>query len=141
MLRVGMLKSKRKLIVAAFIICMMFGLMGCSKYPSSFKTVLCVSNNVSDNAFINFSSFEGTKSFKLKCKNEKGGVLKYSAKISEGTATVYYDYADQKEELFTIHAGESIENSLELPEKCTLYVILETNGKCKDGRFDFDIEQ
>ena len=140
MLKSGILKNKRHLLLVCLMACMMFGLIGCSKYPSSFSTVLCVSNNDSNSAFINFSSFEGTKSFKLKCKNEDGGILKYSAELEEGSAIIYVDVANSKEELCHVSAGEKVEDTMELAGKGTIYIILESEVKCKGGKFDFEIE-
>ena len=128
------------IIMECILIIMIFAFGGCTKYASSYKTTLCVSNNTSGNAFIRFSTFEGMESFKLKCKSENGGVLRYSAKLGEGSATIYYDVDDTKKELFTISAGESVEDSIELTGKGTVYIILETSEKCKSGDFEFDIE-
>ena len=111
-------------------------LTGCGRYTSSYVTTMCVKTDDS----VSFSSLKGTVVFTAKCDGEEGRKIKYSAKLGTGSFTVYYDSDGTKKELFTIGAGESVEASGGELVKGTVYIILETDGKCEDGKFSFEIE-
>lgn len=123
------------------VIVMLFGMLcmtGCAKYTSSWSASLYVHSNTSDSASMSFWTFTGTEVQTLKCKDETG-TLKYSAKLEIGSATVYIDYDGEKKELFKIGAGEEIEDSFDGLKKGKIYVIVETDGKCEEGKFEFAI--
>ena len=92
--------------------------------------------DTSKEASVDFSSLKGSKVFKLK----SDGVLNYSAKLGSGNATVYYDYNGTKTELFSIKAGQEVGPASVKGIPGTVYVIVQTDGKCKDGRFSFDVK-
>ena len=117
----------------------LFGLVGCGKYQSHYSAVMHVHTNTSDSGTMSFSKFEGTETFTLKC-TDSGQKLKYSGKLDKGNATVYYDNGGNKTELFKVSAGEEIDSTLEGLEKGKLYIIIETDGKCEDGSFDFELK-
>ncbi len=110
-------------------------LVGCSKYVSHYSAMMLVTEQSSKAGSINFSSFSGNKVFTLK----SDGHLNYSAKLEEGSATVYYDDG-KKVELFSIRGGEEIRPSSINVGSGTVYVIVQTNEKCKDGKFSFDVK-
>ena len=114
-------------------------LSGCSRYSSSFKAVMLVSSNTSKSASMSFSNFTGTKVFKMNCKSASGGILEYSGKLEGGSATVYYDNGVTKTELFSIKSGETLETMSLKVNPGTVYVIVETDGTCREGRFDFKL--
>jgi len=116
------------------------GLAGCSGYASSFKTTMCVTTNTSKDASLSFSTLEGTKVFQMKVDKNAEGVLKYSGKLDGGSATVYYDDNGTKKKLFSVGAGEKVEQSVEGLETGKLYVIIETDGKCEEGNFTFEVK-
>ena len=113
-------------------------LSGCGGYSSHYKAIMFVHSNTAKSASMSFMSFEGTMVFIL--KYEAPEQLKYSAKLEEGSATVYYDCDGTKTELFSLKAGEEIESAFSPAGKGKLYVIVETSGECKEGNFKFDIE-
>ena len=117
--------------VMSFILC------GCSGYTSSYKAMVLVQSNTKDSAFMSFSTFEGTIVFKLKAKT--GAKLSYSAKLSEGSAKVYCDTDGTKKELFDVASGEEISAELDDLGSGTVYIIVETDGKCEEGDMHFDI--
>ena len=78
--------------------------------------------------------------FSLKCKDGSARQMDYTAKLEDGGASVYYDCDGTKKHLFTIGSGESVSSSLEGLPVGKLYVIVETDGKCKEGRFDFEMK-
>ena len=127
---------KRTLTIVAILVLFSLGLTGCIGYTSGFKTVATVQSNLPHSAYLKFSSFEGRKDFKLNAP----GQLKYSAKLGAGSATVYYIFEGTKAELFTVEAGNEVNNSAGSFEKGTIDIIIETNEECKNGEFHFDIE-
>ena len=82
---------------------------------------------------------KGTKSLQMKTK-EEGKTLEYSGALGEGKVTVYYDEDGTKKELFTISGGEKVESSVKLNARGKLYVIVETDGECESGKFQFKIK-
>ena len=133
------MKKRTAVFVFAILTCMI--LAGCSPYVSSGTALMMVSSNVSDSAFMSFSSLKGTKVFTLKAK-EDGAVLKYSGEVDgSGSATVYYDDDGTKKELFRLAAGEKAADSISLDGTGKVYVIVETDGKCEEGKFEFEIEE
>ena len=127
---------KRTLTIVAILVLLCISLTGCIGYKSSFKAVAVVQSNLPHSAYMKFSSFEGRKDFKLNAP----GQLKYSAKLGAGSAIVYYDYDGTKTELFTVDAGNEINNSAGPFEKGTIHIIIEANEECKNGEFHFEIE-
>ena len=108
------------------------------KYSSKYKAVAFVHSNESTSAFMNFYSFNGRMVFKLKSAGE--GDLKFSAKLETGSATVYYDYYGTKTELFSINSGDELDSHGGYIEAGTVYVIVETNGECRNGEFHFSLD-
>ena len=128
----------KKILRLTMAVIIMVLLTGCGKYISSYKAIGFVHSNRSASAQMSFYSFEGRMVFRLKSKGE--GELKYTAELESGTATVYYDYSGNKSELFTINPGESLDSQGGYIEAGTVYVIVETNGKCKNGKIRISIE-
>ncbi|MCR4642342.1 MAG: hypothetical protein K5697_09980 [Lachnospiraceae bacterium] len=132
---------KKKTAVFVFAILTSMLLAGCSPYVSSYKALMLITTDYSDSASMSFSSFEGTNVFSMKAK-EDGAVLAYTGEVEgSGSATVYYDDDGTKKELFKIAAGEKTVDSIPLAGAGKVYVIVETDGKCEDGAFFFDIKE
>lgn len=127
---------KKLIPVLVLILLALACLVGCSKYTSRYSAVLLVSTGTSKSGSINFTTFSGTKVFKLK----SSGQLNYSAELGIGSATVYYDCSGTKTELFSIGAGQKVGPSSITVTPGTVYVIVETDGKCQDGKFSFDVK-
>ena len=128
------MKKIAVLLVSALLL---ISLTGCGKYVMSYKAVGFVHSNKTDSAFMNFYSFEGRMVFKLKSPGE--GDVKYTAKLEFGKATVYYDFYGTKQELFSISGGEEVDSHSGYVESGTVYIIVETDGKCENGDFQFSI--
>ena len=111
---------------------------GCTTYSSSYKAIGFVHSNTSDHAEMSFYSFEGKMVFRLKSAGE--GDLKFKANLESGTATVYYDYNGIKSELFSIGPGEELDAHGGYVESGTVYIIVETDGKCMNGDFSFSLD-
>lgn len=130
---------KRIAALLLAVLCFSFALVGCGRYTSHYKAVLHVHSNSADSASISFHKFEGSEVFKLKCKGDKTAKLQYSGKLEEGSLTVYYDCGGTKTELFSVKSGDEINAKSDALPAGTVYVILETNAKCTDGAFGFEI--
>lgn len=129
----------RKTAILLFSAILILSLTGCGKYTSSYKAVGFVHANDSDSAIMDFYSFEGRMVFKLKSSGE--GDLKYTAKLESGSTTVYYDFYGTKEELFSISDGEELDAHGGYVESGTVYIIVETDGPCQNGDFQFSLGQ
>ena len=128
----------KKVLAVIVAVVLLLSFAGCGKYSSSYKAVAFVHSNESTSAFMSFYSFDGRMVFKLKSPGE--GDLKYSAKLETGSATVYYDYYGTKTELFSINSGDEIDSHGGYIESGTVYVIVETNGECRNGEFHFSLD-
>lgn len=114
-------------------------LSGCHHYRSHYKAVAFVHSNTSKNASMNFSDFEGTMVFQLKCDNADERI-RYSAKLESGSAKVCYDCNGTKTELFSVNSGDDISAIGGTLQQGTVYLIVETSEKGQNGRFNFDLE-
>lgn len=130
------MKMKSRLILAAMLILICVFANGC-KYVSSYSATICISSNSSDSGSLQFGSLTGTYVFKM--KPDASNTLSYTAKLGSGTLKVYYDNDDEKKELFTLHSGETVASSLISLKSETLYVIVETDGKCENGDLSFSL--
>ena len=119
---------------------LLISLAGCSGYVSHYQAVGFVHSNPPDAAEMSFHSFQGKIVFQLKCRGS-ACLLKYSGELQEGTAAVYCDVGGKKTELFSLNAGDSAEAFTELPEKGTVYILVETGETCRNGWFRFALEQ
>ena len=130
-----LIKNGISLIVA---IIMLLSLTGCSAYSSRYRAVGFVHSNESASSFMNFYTFDGRMVFKMKSSGE--GELTYTAKLESGNATVYYDSNGSKTELFSVSAGDELHAHGGYVEAGTVYVIVETDGECRNGDFRFSLE-
>lgn len=131
--------KKIRMMAAVIMLLMSFSLTGCGKYVASWSASAYAHSNTSDSAFMDFWTFKGTEVLNLQCKNEPG-TLKYSAELKTGKATVYIDHDGEKKELFSIKDGENKEGSLPDLKEGKIYILVETDGKCENGEFNFELE-
>lgn len=129
------MKKVFTLIVTAL---MLLSLAGCTKYSSKYKAVAFVHSNDSSSAYMNFYSFDGRMVFKLHSAGE--GAVKYSAKLESGSATVYYDFYGNKEELLSVSSSNEVASHGGYIEAGTVYIIVETDGECQNGEFRFSLD-
>ena len=89
-----------------------------------------------------FYTFKGTYHFKLRNDGDAEHTLEVEASLAEGEMNVYIGVGDEKELLLTVKGGESYDETITLAEKYdhenTIYIILETTGKCARGDFGFE---
>ena len=132
------MRKRFKLLAVLMMMTIGFTLTGCSTYTSHGNGTMLVEHNDSDDAYFNFSTFDGTKVLKIKASS--GDKMKYTGALDKGNATVYYDNGGGKKELFTIGAGENVDSTLEGLEKGEVNIIIETDGEASEGKFTFEIE-
>ena len=136
-----MIKKHFLTVAAVLILFISVMLTGCSGYSSHFKAVALVQSNTSSSAYMNFYEFSGTMIFKLKCKNDDGGILKYTANIESGSIRVYCDTAGSKDLLVSIEPwSNALEGSVSVPQG-KIYIIVESDDKSSNGSLTFDLGQ
>lgn len=130
-------------IIAAATLALCFALSACAtKYVSNFSSSTMKTTNTSNKASVSFSSFSGTYVMKLQNNGADEVYITYEATLGEGNIKVYYDYNDEKLDLFKIETNGSIDSKTEaFTGNKTIYVIIESDGKCKDGIFSFALEK
>ena len=139
MMMVRRISIMKKTIILISAVIMLLFMTGCGKYTTSYKAVGFVHTNEKSSARMSFYSFEGRIVFKLKSPGE--GELKYTGRLESGKASVYYDFYGTKTELFSISDGEEVDAKGGYVEAGTVYVSVETDGKCVNGDFSFQVVQ
>ena len=114
-------------------------LSSCSPYVSSYKAFMLVRSNAAEHSYVNFEELEGTLVFKMKKKTPGEGALIYEAFLGEGKVNVIANIFNVESNLFTINGGESYEKTqgAYVEHGYSVYIVLKTEGRCTNGRFDF----
>ena len=124
------------LILTLVMIC------SCSEYVKNYSATILITSCEDDEASMEFSTFNGTYHFKLKGKNDSDHTLDFEASLVEGEMKIYVGVGGEKELLRTVKGGESYDETITLGDKYdnerTVYVILESTGKCVNGDFEFE---
>ena len=130
-------------LIATLALVLCFSLSACgTKYASHYSSTLMVKSNTSKEASVSFDTFSGTYVIKLTNTSEEKAVITYNATLEEGNIKVYYDYNDEKLDLFEIGTSGSVEGQTEtFTSNKTIYVIIESDGKCSEGSFSFALEK
>ena len=117
-------------------------LCSCSGYVKNYSATILIASCHGDEASMEFDSFKGTYNFKLKRDSEVEHTLNLKASLVEGEMNIYIGVDGEKELLRTVRGGESYDETISLNDKYdnekTIYVILESTGKCVDGDFEFE---
>ena len=128
-----------------FILVMLFTLSmlgGCVDYVKSYSATILITSCHGDEASMKFDTFKGTYNFKLRRDGVGEHILDLDADLADGEMNVYIGVDGEKELLLTVKGGESYDETIALDAKYdnekTVYVILETVGKCVDGDFEFE---
>ena len=127
--------------VATLILC--FALSACGNgYSSHYSSGVMTTTNSPSQASVSFDSFSGTYVMKLKNNGADEVFISYDASLGDGNIKVYYDFNDEKLNLFEIGADGSIEGKTEtFTGNKTIYIIIESDGKCNSGSFSFVLEK
>lgn len=132
----------KKICIALVMIFTLFMLCACGEYVNSYSTTRFTASRVGDEAKMKFSTFEGTYHFKLKRDDEAEHTLDVEASLAEGEMHIYVGVDGEKEWLLTVKGGERFDKTIPLDAKYdnekAIYVIIETNGKCVNGDFEFE---
>ena len=131
------MKKRFSVILAVLLI---FALSACGEHASSYRAIGFVHSNESDSAFMSFYQFNGRMVFKLRC-TDPDAHIKYSGELESGSITVSYECDGEKSELFSLSDGSEVDSTGGELEKGKVYIYVETDGKCNNGRLDFSLEQ
>ena len=116
-------------------------LCSCGGYVKSYAATILITSCLGDEASMEFATFNGTYNFKLRSDGVSDHTLDFEASLAEGEMNVYIGVDGEKELLRTVKGGESYDETIVLDDKYdnekTIYVILESTGKCVDGDFEF----
>ena len=130
----------RKICIALALIVVLVTLCGCGGYVKSYSATVLITSSGGDEASMKFGTFKGTYHFKLKRDDTAEHTLDLEASLAEGEINVYIGVDGEKELLCTVKGGDFCDETITLDEKYdnekTVYVILESVGKCKDGKFE-----
>ena len=117
-------------------------LCSCGGYVKNYSATFLITSCQGDEASMKFDTFKGTYNFKIKRDSTAEHTLDFEARLAEGEMNVYVSVDGEKELLRTVRGGESYDETITLDERYdnekTIYVILESTGKCVDGDFEFE---
>jgi hypothetical protein len=132
----------RKICIALALIFTLILLCGCSGFVNSYYATVLITSDRGDEASMSFSTFKGTYNLKLKRDDPAEHTLDIEASLVTGEINIYVGANGEKDLLCTVKGGESYNETVSLDEKYdnekTVYVILESVGKCEDGDFEFE---
>ncbi len=132
----------KKVYFALLMILTLATLCGCSGYVKNYSATILITSCHGDEASMEFDTFSGTYNFKLKRDGVAEHTLDIESSLDEGEMKVYIGVDGEKELLRTIKGGEAYDETIILDDKYdnkkTIYVILESNGKCMNGDFEFE---
>ena len=132
----------KKACFVLVLILILFTLCGCGGYVKSYSATILITSSHGDEASMKFDTFKGSYNFKLKRDGNPEHTLDIDASLAEGEMNVYIGVGGEKELLLTVKDGDSYDEMITLPEKYdnekTIYIILESVGKCIDGDFEFE---
>ena len=132
----------KKVCFVLVLIVMLFMLCSCGGYVKSYFATILITSSHGDEASMQFDTFKGSYNFKLKRDGNPEHTLDLDASLREGEMNVYIGVGSEKELLLTVKGGESYDETITLHNKYdnekTIYIILESTGKCVDGDFEFE---
>ena len=124
------------LVLALVMLC------SCGEYVNRYSAFILITSCQGDEASMEFDSFQGTYHFKLKRDGVAEHTIDLESSLAEGEMYIYIGVHGEKELLCTVKGGEVYDETIALDEKYdnekTIYVILESAGKCVDGDFEFE---
>lgn len=137
------MKKIANVIIVTVMLVLCFALSACgSKYVSNYSAAKMISKNTANEASVSFDNFSGTYVIQLKNTGDDKASITYNATLGEGNIKVYYDYNDEKLNLFEIGNEGSIKGKTEaFTGNKTIYIIIESDGKCNAGSFSFALEK
>ena len=131
---------KKTLSFLLILLILSASLSGCVRYSSHYQAVGFVHSNESRSAFMSFYTFDGRMVFKLKCSDASSQQLRYTAKLESGTAVLSCDCGAGQQALCTVASGDEADAVFAPLREGTVYILVETDGKCQNGDFRFELE-
>jgi len=131
---------KPALLLAIILLATLACMTSCNGYSSSYRATMLVQSNTSQKASVDFSTLEGRMVFNMKSKVNSAERMNFSVDLGEGNLTVSVDCAGVKSELLHLKSGDAYSYHLDNIGVGTVYVILETDGPCRDGKLSFWLE-
>ena len=132
----------KKISFALVLILTLSILCSCNGYVTSYSATFLITSSIGDEASMEFRTFNGTYNFKLSRDDVAEHTLDLEASLAEGEMNVYIGVNGEKELLRTVKSGDFCDETIALDEKYdnekTIYIILESVGKCKNGDFEFE---
>ena len=132
----------KKVCFVLVLILTLFMLCSCGGYVKNYSATILITSSQGNEASMEFDTFKGTYNFKLRRDGIAEHTLDFVASLVEGEMNVYIGVDGEKELLLTVAGGESYDETITLDNKYdnvkTIYIILETMGKCVDGDFEFE---
>ncbi len=135
--------TKRHIVTAAVLFILLAGLAcltSCTKYSSHYSAVMLVQTNTQKEASVHFSTLSGRMVLKMKSTSDSEQRLDYSVSLGEGSLSIKVDCAGTTTDLPGLNGGDSHSGNLDNIGVGTVYVIIETDGKCRDGKLEFTLE-
>ena len=132
----------KKIVFVLVLVLALALLCSCGGYVNSYAATILITSSQGDEANMEFDTFKGTYNFKLRRDGDALHTLDLEASLAEGEMNIYIGVDGEKELLRTVKGGESYDETITLDDKYdnekTIYVILESIGKCVDGEFEFE---
>lgn len=131
---------KKAYILLALMLAMLM-LCSCGGYVKSYSASILITSQLNNEANIEFKTFKGSYNFKFRNSDATEHTLDIDASLGEGEMNIYVGAGGEKELLRTVKGGESCDETISLDkyaDEKSIYVILESNGKCVDGDFEFE---
>ena len=117
-------------------------LCSCGGYIKSYSATILITSCRGDEASMEFDTFKGTYNFKLRRDGAAEHTLDCEASLADGEINIYISIDGEKELLRTVKGGESYDETIILADKYdnekSIYIILESVGKCAGGDFEFE---
>ena len=132
--------TKAALLLLIIVLAGLACLTSCSKYSSHYSATMLVQSNTSQSSSVYFSTFDGRLVLKMKSKANSAERMNFSVSLGEGDLTVSVDCAGVNAEFLHLKSGDSYSYHLDNIGVGPVYVILESDGKCHDGNFNFTLE-
>ena len=132
----------KKICFALVLMLILVTICSCVGYVKSYSATILITSCHGDEASMEFNTFKGTYNFKLKRNGVAEHTIDFESSLAEGEMNVYIGVDGKKELLRTVKGGESYDEIITLDGKYdnekTIYIILESVGKCVDGDFEFE---
>lgn len=133
----------KKIYFVLVLMLVLVTVCGCGEgYVRKYSATLMVTSCHGDEASMKFETFQGTYNFKLKRDGAAEHTIDFESSLVEGEMNIYIGIDGEKELIRTVKGGESYDETIVLDEKYdnegTIYIILESAGKCVDGDFEFE---